>query len=65
VLAQGSGGLLLLGCGDGSVDVFDLATLQRLFALTASQHTMRMMYASRDNIVCYDDDCKAMGSCDR
>lgn len=51
-----AGGLLLAGCGDGSLHVIDMATLQIQYALGANQHAVRTIDASSDKLVCSGDD---------
>lgn len=55
-----AGGLVLAGCGDGSVHVIDLATLQALYALGANKHAVRTLDASSGKLVCSGDDGKAL-----
>jgi WD40 repeat protein len=57
---KAAGGLLLAGCGDGSLHVIDLATLQRLYALGANQHAVRTIDTSQNKLVCSGDDGKAI-----
>ena len=55
-----AGGLVLAGCGDGSVHAIDMATLQTLYALGANEHAVRTLDASRGKLVCSGDDGKAL-----
>ena len=55
-----AGGLLLAGCGDGSLHVIDLATLQTLYALGANEHAVRTIDACKDKLVCSGDDGKVI-----
>ena len=50
------GGLLLAGCGDGSLHVIDTATLSTLYALGANEHAVRAIEVSRTHLVCSGDD---------
>jgi WD40 repeat protein len=51
-----AGGLLLAGCGDGSLHVIDMATLQIQYALGANQHAVRTIDAASGKLVCSGDD---------
>jgi WD40 repeat protein len=55
-----AGGLVLAGCGDGSLHVIDMATLQAQYALGANAAAVRTVDAARDKLVCSGDDGKAL-----
>lgn len=54
-----TGGLVLAGCGDGSVHVIDMATMDVLYALGADKNAIRTMDASSDHLIVSGDDGNA------
>jgi WD40 repeat protein len=55
-----AGGLLLVGCGDGSLHVIDVATLATQYALGANGAAVRTIDACREKLVCSGDDGHVM-----
>ncbi|GLC37310.1 hypothetical protein PLESTB_001137600 [Pleodorina starrii] len=55
-----AGGTAAVGCGDGSIHFFDIATGRTLYALGANRAAVRCMEASYDKLVCSGDDGKAI-----
>jgi WD40 repeat protein len=51
-----AGGLLLVGCGDGSVQVIDIPTLEQQYSLRACENAVRTMQAQSRNLVYAGDD---------
>lgn len=55
-----AGGLLLAGCGDGSVVVVDIPTLQVQYTLRSCENAVRTMQCTNDQLVIAGDDGDAI-----
>lgn len=53
---KAAGGLLLAGCGDGSLHVIDMAQLSQLYRLAAHENAVRTIEACKDRLLCAGDD---------
>lgn len=51
-----AGGLVLCGCGDGSLLVIDISSGQTLYALGANKAAVRGIHTSDKSLVCMGDD---------
>lgn len=55
-----AGGLLLAGCGDGSVVVVDIPTLEVQYTLRACENAVRTMQCSSNQLIIAGDDGEAI-----
>ena len=55
-----AGGLLIVGCGDGVVQVVDAHVLQTQYSLGVSDSAIRCLQACKDKLVCAGDAGRAV-----